>query len=280
MPAPAEPHALLAAAVRGEDISAFLEVWLREDLLPGDEAEVFREYYRSYQRNFGPYVKHHYRNQTRELMAKLADEPAARVLEVGCGCGTESLWMAVRGCSVTAVDVSEAFLKVAATRKDVLEQALGRQLACEFHNKSVLNLDGGPYDLIWMEQAFHHLEPRAAIVKKISGLMRPGGRLVVSENNAWNPLQQLVLFRLRGTRTIITYNGVIWGNERILTAGRLRREFERCGIEQISLRYFRTLPNRRWADALTARTGFFDDADRWWMRPLYTHYNYVGRKRD
>ena len=280
MPASTESHALLAAAAAGRDISAFLEVWLREDLLPDEEAAVFRDYYRSYRRNFGPYVKHHYRNQTRELMRQLEDEPAARVLEVGCGCGTESLWLAIRGFTVTAVDVSEAFLKVAAARKRILERDLGYPLACEFHNKSVLDLDGGPYDLIWMEQAFHHLEPRAAIVEKVSSLMRRGSRLVISECNAWNPLQQFVLFKLRGTRTIITSNGVMWGHERILTAYRLRREFERYGIEQVSLRYFRTLPNRRWADTLTARIGLFDDSDRWWMRPFYTHYNYVGRKRD
>jgi 2-polyprenyl-3-methyl-5-hydroxy-6-metoxy-1,4-benzoquinol methylase len=271
---------MLAAAASGGDISAFLEVWLREDLLPDEDAAVFREYYRSYQRNFGHYVKHHYRNQTRELMTQLEDEPAARVLEVGCGCGTESLWMAVRGFRVTAVDVSKSLLRVAVARKGILERALGRQLACEFNCKSVLDLDDGPYDLIWMEQAFHHLEPRAAIVQKISSLLRPGGRLIVSECNAWNLLQQLVLFKLRGTRTIITHNGVVWGHERILTAGRLRREFERGGIEQISVRYFRMLPNRRWADTLTARLGLFDDADRWWVRPFYTHYNFVGRKRD
>jgi len=280
MPASVEPYALLAAAAAGGDISAFLEVWLREDLLPDEESAVFREYYRSYVRYFGPYLKHHYRNQTGELMALLSNAPAARVLEVGCGCGTESLWMAVRGHTVTAVDVSETMLKVAVARRGILEQVLGRELACDLQKKSVLDMDGGHYDLIWMEQAFHHLEPRAAIVEKIGSLLRPGGQLVICEANAWNPLTQLLMFKLRGTRTIITYNGVSWGNERILTATRLRREFERCGIEQISLRYFRTLPNRRWADTLTARTGFFDDADRWWMRPFYAHYNYVGRKRD
>jgi hypothetical protein len=98
--------------------------------------------------------------------------------------------------------------------------------------------------------------------------------------NAWNPLHAACrCSSCAGRRTIITYEGVTWGHERILTAGQLRREFERCGVEQVSVRYFRTLPNRPWADWLVARTGFFDDVDRWWMRPFYTHYNYVGRKR-
>jgi 2-polyprenyl-3-methyl-5-hydroxy-6-metoxy-1,4-benzoquinol methylase len=278
MPA-TQPYAHLAAVVAEGDISEFLEVWLRRNLLPDEEAGALYAYYRSYRRNFGPYLKHHYRNQTRELMVLLEAEPSARVLEVGCGCGTESLWMAAQGVTVAAVDVTESFLNVAAARKKILECALGHRLECEFHRKSILDMEGGPYDLIWMEQAFHHLEPRAAIVEKIGGLLRPGGHLVVSENNAWNPLQQLVLFKMRGTKTIVDVDGVPWGNERILTAGRLRRQFERCGIEKITLRYFRTLPNRHWSDMLTARIGMFDDADRWWMRPFYTHYNYVGRKR-
>jgi 2-polyprenyl-3-methyl-5-hydroxy-6-metoxy-1,4-benzoquinol methylase len=273
------PLARLAAAAQGGDISAFLDVWLREDLLLEKDASVLRTYYRSYARHFGAYAKHHYRNQTRELMVDPRDRPGARMLEIGCGCGTESLWFAVRGFKVTAADVSEDFLKVAGARKALLERALGRTLACEFRHVSVLDLDEEPFDLVWMEQAFHHLEPRDAVVRKISGLLRPGGRLFISECNAWNPLQQLVLLRLRGTNTIITHQGVPWGHERILTPWRLRSHFAPFGIEQVGLRYFRTLPNREWADWLTSRVGMFDDADHWWMRSFYTHYNYLGIKR-
>lgn len=262
--------------------SEFLAAWLAEDGLPDADREVFRAYYRHYARSFRAHVRRAYDHTLAPVATRLRElPPNGRVLEIGAGCGTEALYFALLGADVTAVDISGTRLGVARRRAEILQREFRKPLACEFILTSLLDFrPPEPFDLIWMEQAFHHLEPRAAIVQKISSLLRPGGRLIVSECNAWNLLQQLVLFKLRGTRTIITHNGVVWGHERILTAGRLRREFERGGIEQISVRYFRMLPNRRWADTLTARLGLFDDADRWWVRPFYTHYNFVGRKRD
>jgi 2-polyprenyl-3-methyl-5-hydroxy-6-metoxy-1,4-benzoquinol methylase len=270
---------ILASATGGDDISAFLDIWLRTDLLTGEEAVAFDHYYASYKRNFGPYIRHHYRNQTRELQQYLDRQSPLRVLEVGCGCGTESLWMSLRGHSVKAIDVSEKLLRVAETRKRLLENATGREVDCDFELKSLLDLDESGYDLVWLEQAFHHLEPRETVVVKISRLLRPGGHLVISESNAWNPLLQLMLYRLRGGKTIINYHGVTWGNERVLTPGSLSRVFLPHGINPVSVRYFRMLPNRGWAERLTALTGIFDEVDHWWLRPLYTHYNYVGCKQ-
>lgn len=268
-----------ASAGAAGDISTFLDAWLHTDLLTGAEAAAFDHYYASYKRNFGPYIQHHYRNQTRELQQLLGERGPLRVLEVGCGCGTESLWMSLCGHSVKAIDVSEKLLRVARARKRLLEEATGREVDCDFELKSVLELEEGGYDLVWLEQAFHHLEPRAAVAEKISRLLQPGGHLLISESNAWNPLLQLMLYRLRGTRTIINHNGVMWGNERILTPGMLSRVFRPHGINPVSVRYFRMLPNRVWAERLARLTGIFDGADHWWLRPFYTHYNYVGCKQ-
>ena len=71
-----------------------------------------------------------------------------------------------------------------------------------------------------MEQAFHHVEPRARVYETIAALLKPEGRVVISEANGWNPLLQLVLFRRRGFRTVIertteTGERFLYGNERI-----------------------------------------------------------------
>lgn len=279
LPNTRDPLPAWASVQAAGDIGAFLAAWLQADLLSGEEAAAFARYYASYRRSFGPYMRHHYRNQTRELQDCLQGRARLRILEVGCGCGTESLWMALHGHAVRALDVSEKLLRVARARKQLLENAAHDRLDCEFELQSVLDLRDGGFDLIWMEQAFHHLEPRPDIVAKLGSLLAPGGRLIISESNAWNPLLQLMLYRLRGTKTVIRYNGVTWGNERVLTPGSLRRLLQPQGIEMESMRYYRMLPNRRWAETLTGRAGIFDDSDHAWLRPLYTHYNFVGRKR-
>jgi hypothetical protein len=47
-----------------------------------------------------------------------------------------------------------------------------------------------------------HLEPRADVVAKLARLVVPGGHVVFSEANGWNPLLQAFLFKLRGTKTM------------------------------------------------------------------------------
>lgn len=90
----------------------------------------------------------------------------------------------------------------------MLEAALGRPLPLTILTRSVLDLETGDgFNIVWMQQTFHHLEPREAMVAHITRLLAPGGRLVVSEANGLNPLLQAQLFRLRGFRTIGTIPG-------------------------------------------------------------------------
>ena len=88
------------------------------------------------------------------------------------------------------------------------------------------------------------MEPRLAVAKKISELIKDTGFLIVSEANAYNPLMQLYLFKKRGFRTIrreIGKNGktFLYGDERIMTAKRVVELFESNGLRAKSLRYFR-----------------------------------------
>jgi SAM-dependent methyltransferase len=131
-----------------------------------------------------------------------------------------------------------------------------------------------------MEQAFHHIEPRQEAAKKIASLLKPGGKLIISESNALNPLIQAVLFKQRGFQTIKTATdrhgrSVPYGNERILSARTLARTFAEVGIECESVRYFRAFPSH----PIFEKLFWLEKRLPQWMVPLFTHYNYVGIKR-
>ena len=134
--------------------------------------------------------------------------------------------------------------------------------------------------MIWMEQAFHHLEPRAKVLKQIAKLLRPGGRVVFSEANALNPLLQLQLLRARGFKmfyTVETGRGkVIYGNERVLSRGSLKRLLRGVGIEHVSSRYYRLFPARAMFEPLFGLERRIPSS--FWLAPIFTHYNLVGRK--
>jgi SAM-dependent methyltransferase len=261
-------------------IDAFLAWWLENPVLQEPHAAIFNGYYAGYRAKFGPYVRHHFRGQSEEICRLIAAESEPALLEIGGGCGTEALWFALRGARVLAVDVNAERLAVARARQRIVEAGIGRPLNLEFRFCSIFDLPREPaFDLIWMEQAFHHVEPRDELYTTIARLLKPAGRVVISEANGWNPLLQLVLLRRRGFHTIVertTESGerILYGNERITVPGKMARGFADAGVMQESVRYFRVLPNIGAADGLLS-------LEKWVPRsvtPLFSHYNYVGRK--
>jgi SAM-dependent methyltransferase len=232
-----------------KSIDDFLAYWLRENPLTGADREVFETYYGSYLRRFSPYTRHHFAGQTREIGALIRAADRPRLLEVGAGCGTEALWFTLQGARVTALDVTGERLAVARARQQWLEQRLGRKLDAQFVEMSLFNYQPAePFDLIWMEQTFHHLEPREQLYGKLFGLLKPGGTMVICEVNAWNLLLQLQFFRQRGFKTITSFtdaqgNRIEYGNERVTTPGALSRGLRRAGFAVSAVRSFRLLPN-------------------------------------
>lgn len=98
-----------------------------------------------------------------------------RVLELGCGNGRNAVYMASLGCSVDAVDFSEAAIAWAKGRV----QADGPPV--HYIRRSIFELDILPaaYDIIYDSGCFHHVAPhrRELYIKLVSTALKPGGVL-------------------------------------------------------------------------------------------------------
>ena len=265
-----------------ETVSDFLNWWLSNERLRAENQAVFSRYYKSFARNFGTYLRYHYNNQIREVehLVRLSGSPP-RLLEIGCGCGTEALWFAMKGCSVLAIDIAQSRLSVAEERKQILSSCYGKEIDAEFRFASFFDLEIalGSIDIIWMEQAFHHIEPRDALPQRLFEVLKPGGHIVLSEANGWNPLLQLALLRKRGFRTIRQYKDRhgkehAYGDERVTVPCLLSRLFLKNGFELVDKRYFRVFPNFKHVD----KYGFVENLVPQFLPPPFTHYNMVLRK--
>ncbi|MDP3655582.1 MAG: class I SAM-dependent methyltransferase [Brevundimonas sp.] len=262
-------------------IAAFLQFWLNGDFLEGAEKKEFDHYYGSYLRQFGPYVRHQYSEQTREISEEIASRTRPRLLEVGAGCGTESLWFNMLGATVTAIDLNTPRLDVARMRQEKLRE-LGFASQVKFEEASFFDFSPEEdFDLIWMEHTFHHLEPRAAVYAKILQLLKPGGGIFINEVNGWNPLLQLQFFLQRGFKTKTWVedkdgNLVEYGNERITTPYALQRALRKQGFVVETVRRFRILPNlnppKGWMSIEKALLVVFPF--------MATHFNIVAYKPD
>lgn len=258
----------------------FLAIWLNHRLLSAESQKLVDDYYQNFRGMHSRRMHYWYNSQVAEAEEIIRQIPDLRVLEIGVGTGTEFLWWGMNGAKVTGIDASPHCVATTMERLEVLQRLTGRTFDCSVKLVPVTKFqDTSGFDLIWMEQAFHHLEPRAAVVERIASLLRPGGRVVLSEANALNPFLQLQLFRFRGFKMTIdveTEQGrFIWGNERVLWRGALACWFRRVGIQQESVRYYRVFPSNVVFEPLFELEQHISNQ---WFAPLFTHYNFVGRK--
>ena len=106
----------------------------------------------------------------REVRALLPS--GARVLELGCGEGRDSVYFASCGCDVTGVDVSAAGLHKA----ERLARAHGVKVRW-VRGDAAHDVPGGPFDLVYSCGAIHYIprRRRARLFARLQARTRPGG---------------------------------------------------------------------------------------------------------
>ena len=110
-----------------------------------------------------------------------------RVLEVGCGIGTDSVNFARAGARLTAVDLSSESLRVAEQRANVMGVADRIEFVQANAEQLTSALDGEPYDLVYSFGVVHHTpHPDRALVE-MRALTAPGGalKLMVYHRRSW-----------------------------------------------------------------------------------------------
>ena len=108
-----------------------------------------------------------------------------RVLEIGCGIGTDAEQFARHGAEYTGIDISEASLHLSRERFRVYE------LTGEFRQGSVTDLafikSLGQFDLVYSYGVLHHSPGMSDHLAHISKVMHPGSelRFMVYAKNSW-----------------------------------------------------------------------------------------------
>lgn len=111
-----------------------------------------------------------------------------RVLDVGCGGGILSEAMAVRGATVTGIDMGEAPLSVA--RLHQLETGVPveyRQITAE----TMAAEQPGAFDVVTCLEMLEHVPDPASVIRACQALVKPGGQVFFSTLNR-NPKSYLL----------------------------------------------------------------------------------------
>jgi ubiquinone/menaquinone biosynthesis C-methylase UbiE len=113
-----------------------------------------------------------------------------RVLEVGCGIGTDSINFARAGANLTAVELSGESLRVAAQRAEVMGVADRIRFIQANAEELTSTLDEEPYDLVYSFGVVHHTPNPERALAQMRALAAPGGtlKLMVYHRRSWKVL--------------------------------------------------------------------------------------------
>jgi 2-polyprenyl-3-methyl-5-hydroxy-6-metoxy-1,4-benzoquinol methylase len=216
----------------------------------------------------------------RSDFARLLDEaiaPDARVLDMGCGTGQLSLFLATGDRLVVGADVTRASLALAA---DAARRFGVRGVRFVETDLREPGLRDGAFDVVTCSGVLHHTADPEASFRAVARLVRPGGLLVLGLYNAYARLPH----RLR--RAVARLTGLRWvpldpvlrdraaeparraawlrdqyrhPEEHRHTLGEVQRWLEAAGFA-----YVRAYPSTVTAEPPLARGGLFSPAEDSW----------------
>src|SRR5215210_5309465 len=110
-----------------------------------------------------------------------------RVLEVGCGIGTDSINFARGGAQLTAVELSSESLRIAAERAEVMGVADHIEFVQANAEELTETLGRESYDLVYSFGVVHHTPHPERALAEMRALTAPGGtlKLMVYHRRSW-----------------------------------------------------------------------------------------------
>ncbi|HEY3104246.1 MAG TPA: class I SAM-dependent methyltransferase [Pyrinomonadaceae bacterium] len=107
--------------------------------------------------------------------ADFAGASGLRVLEIGCGMGTDGAQFAKAGADYTGVDLTEAAIELARKRFELF----GLKGTLQVADAENLDFADESFDAVYSHGVLHHTPDIAAAVREIHRVLKPGGRAIV-----------------------------------------------------------------------------------------------------
>jgi SAM-dependent methyltransferase len=122
--------------------------------------------------------------ENRAILALMGDLRGKRLLDVGCGLGESSVYFALRGADVTALDLSPGMVDCA--------MALGKAHGVSIHGMvqsgERLDVPEEHYDIVYVANTIHHVTDKDLLFRQIHKALKPGGRFFSFDPIAYNPV--------------------------------------------------------------------------------------------
>src|SRR5262245_17262648 len=151
--------------------------------------------------------------ELKTLIAGLPLNPEMRVLDVGCGDAFYLALLAERLQSpggVVGLDINPAFLDIA--RQRMAAQSPRCEVRLLQGTLEDLPLDAGSCDMVWCAQSLYSLPEPVRALRQMAAAVRPGGFVVVLENDTMHQLLLPWPNRLELAMRAAEYNALSGGS--------------------------------------------------------------------
>jgi 2-polyprenyl-3-methyl-5-hydroxy-6-metoxy-1,4-benzoquinol methylase len=183
-----------------------------------------------------------------------------RVLEVGCGIGTDTINFARAGAQVTAVDLSDRSLEIARRRAEVYGLPSIRFVQANVEELGTVLPERG-YDLVYSFGVIHHTPHPDVALGQLVACLKPGGtlKIMVYHRHAWKVFAVVLRYG----------RGAFWKTEEIVA--RYSEAQEGCPV---TYTYTRDQARRLVEGAGCRVEEAFVDHIFAWRIPDYVQYRY------
>jgi 2-polyprenyl-6-hydroxyphenyl methylase/3-demethylubiquinone-9 3-methyltransferase len=148
----------------------------------------------------GPMAPLHAMNPARMgwIAERLGPLEGFRILDVGCGAGLASEWLARRGAIVTGLDAAGAALEAARAH------AAAHGVSVDYRDGTPEDFEAGGFDAVISLEVIEHVPPaeRAGFCAALARLTRPGGQVFLS---TLNRTRRSYLFAILGAEQILRW---------------------------------------------------------------------------
>lgn len=166
--------------------------------MPYNDTTKVREHYDlasgHYHTLWGEHIHHGYWSTGKESKEEAADalirllvEKAgitrgASVLDIGCGVGGSSRWLAKHlECRVVGITISPVQVEMAEAATAKLNLPYPPNFRVADANALPDDLGDGSFDFLWSVEMISHLQDRDNLFRRASQLLKPGGRFAITD---------------------------------------------------------------------------------------------------
>lgn len=116
--------------------------------------------------------------ENKYAISQFGDVKGKKLLDLGCGIGDASIYFALRGAEVTAIDISPAMIKL--VKKLARLKRVSKKVGAKVMVAEKLNLPSNSFDFVFGNGVLHHVDPNRAL-SEVYRVLKPGGKAAFVE---------------------------------------------------------------------------------------------------